>query len=83
MNLSFCGKEAGMILWMGLLLAPLLAGSPPQGSGSESPEVPTGPGVGDQVPSFRLADQHGHMQDLNSCSGPRGAMLVFFRSADW
>jgi hypothetical protein len=42
-----------------------------------------GPQVGEQVPAFNLADQAGRMRDLASIMGPRGAMVVFVRSADW
>lgn len=42
-----------------------------------------GPQVGQRVPDFSLRDQTGRMQNLQSVMGPRGAMLVFFRSADW
>jgi hypothetical protein len=42
-----------------------------------------GPQVGERVPDFRLRDQHGDTQTLQSIMGPRGAMLVFIRSADW
>jgi hypothetical protein len=42
-----------------------------------------GPQVGEQVPGFTLADQTGRMRDLQSVMGPRGAMIVFLRSADW
>ena len=42
-----------------------------------------GPQVGEQVPDFNLRDQDGKMRDVNSVMGPKGAMLVFFRSADW
>jgi hypothetical protein len=43
----------------------------------------TGPEVGQQIPAFRALDQNGKMQDFNSIRGPKGAMVVFFRSADW
>jgi hypothetical protein len=43
----------------------------------------TGPAVGQPVPDFSLQDQKGRTQTLKSVSGPRGTMLVFFRSADW
>jgi hypothetical protein len=39
--------------------------------------------VGERVPDFSLKDQRGNMQTLQSIMGPRGAMLVFQRSADW
>ena len=42
-----------------------------------------GPKVGDTVPSFSLPDQHGTTRSLKSLMGPKGAILVFFRSADW
>lgn len=42
-----------------------------------------GPQVGERVPDFSLRDQTGTMRTLESVMGPKGAMLVFNRSADW
>lgn len=42
-----------------------------------------GPKVGDKVPDFTLQDQGGQTRSLSSLLGPKGAVLVFFRSADW
>jgi hypothetical protein len=42
-----------------------------------------GPQVGERVPEFALRDQSGQVQTLQSVMGPKGAMLVFIRSADW
>jgi hypothetical protein len=42
-----------------------------------------GPQVGERVPDFSLRDGTGKEWTLQSIMGPRGAMLVFFRSADW
>ena len=42
-----------------------------------------GPQVGERVPDFSLKDQHGKTWTLPSIMGPKGAMLVFVRSADW
>jgi peroxiredoxin len=42
-----------------------------------------GPDVGARIPSFRLPDQTGTAQTLESLKGPNGLMLVFYRSADW
>jgi len=42
-----------------------------------------GPQAGQRVPDFSLRDQAGRTRTLQSIIGPRGAMLVFFRSADW
>ena len=46
-------------------------------------KIKTGPDVGQQVPSFSAQDQEGRNRTLKSIMGPQGAMLVFFRSADW
>jgi hypothetical protein len=45
--------------------------------------VPTGPNIGESAPDFRLQDQSGAVQTLRSILGPKGALLVFYRSADW
>src|SRR5271168_2406417 len=45
--------------------------------------IKTGPAVGNPVPDFSAQDQEGRGQTLKSVSGPKGTMLVFFRSADW
>ena len=42
-----------------------------------------GPQVGAALPDFSLRDQHGDVHSLNSLLGPKGALIVFFRSADW
>jgi hypothetical protein len=42
-----------------------------------------GPQVGERVPDFSLPDQTGRTRNLESIMGPRGAMIVFLRSADW
>jgi hypothetical protein len=42
-----------------------------------------GPQVGQLVPDFALKDQTGKVWTRQSITGPKGAMLVFFRSADW
>ena len=42
-----------------------------------------GPQVGARVPAFTLRDQQGTARTLASLMGPKGLMLVFFRSADW
>ena len=61
---------------------------PPQarpGNSAAEAKIPfsTGPEVGQEIPAFRAVDQYGKMQDFNSIRGPKGAMIVFFRSADW
>jgi hypothetical protein len=42
-----------------------------------------GPQPGTVVPEFSATDQFGQTRTLQSLLGPRGAMLVFSRSADW
>jgi peroxiredoxin len=42
-----------------------------------------GPRVGDALPEFTLRDQGGQTRSLKSLLGPKGAVIVFFRSADW
>lgn len=42
-----------------------------------------GPAVGTKVPGFELVNQNGQTRTLQDVMGPKGAMLVFFRSADW
>ena len=42
-----------------------------------------GPQVGEKAPDFDLQDQSGKRWSRDSVMGPKGAMLVFYRSADW
>ena len=46
-------------------------------------EVLIGPNVGMRVQDFRLQDQNENEKTLGSIIGPKGALLVFYRSADW
>ena len=42
-----------------------------------------GPSIGSQMPDFELRDQDGKTYTLTSLLGPTGAVILFFRSADW
>ena len=42
-----------------------------------------GPQVGSGVVDFSLKDPRGQAHSIRSTAGPKGTMLVFFRSADW
>ena len=42
-----------------------------------------GPAIGQPLPRFEAPDQDGHRRDFESLRGPKGLVLVFFRSADW
>jgi hypothetical protein len=46
-------------------------------------KVSTGPPAGSTIPDFAAEDQNGRTQTLKTVMGPKGAMLVFHRSADW
>ena len=52
----------------------------------QAPKIDTsriGPTIGQQAPDFSGTDQFGRTHTLASSLGAKGAMLVFFRSADW
>jgi hypothetical protein len=56
------------------------------GTAGQPPRIDTstiGPQVGQKVPDFSGTDQQGRTHTLASALGAKGAMLVFFRSADW
>ena len=81
------GREHAMkhkTIWaIGMLAAMFVTGI---GSAQEVRKIDVsklGPQVGTVVPDFSLADQHGKQWTLRSVMGPKGAMIVFFRSADW
>jgi hypothetical protein len=53
-------------------------------SGVQGPDPDRlGPQIGERVADFTLPDQQGVARPLRSMLGPQGAVLVFFRSADW
>ncbi len=39
--------------------------------------------IGQLAPAFALSDQFGHEQSNQTLKGPKGIVLLFFRSADW
>jgi hypothetical protein len=51
------------------------------------PAAPTtaelGPALGQRLPAFEAQAQDGRQRSFDSLSGPKGLVLVFFRSADW
>jgi hypothetical protein len=68
------------VLFVVLALLPAVAAA------QAPPPVDTstiGPRVGAVVPPVSGVDQSGTTRTLGSIYGPKGAMLVFFRSADW
>lgn len=70
--------------WLVLVLIPLAAQTPNNTQTRFKIDVSKlGPQVGQAVPDFNLRDQNGKTWTLQSIMGPKGAMLVFYRSADW
>jgi cytochrome oxidase Cu insertion factor (SCO1/SenC/PrrC family) len=60
------------------------AREPQSGTGAATVDVESvGPQVGASLPDFTLRDQRGVPHSLKSLLGPKGALIVFFRSADW
>jgi hypothetical protein len=45
--------------------------------------IAIGLGVGQKAPDFSARDQFGRPQTLETLKGPKGTVLLFFRSADW
>lgn len=43
----------------------------------------TGLAVGSHIPFFEALDQSGRKQTFDTLRGPKGAALLFYRSADW
>ena len=73
-------------LWIVLFVAGALAAQSSTSTQTARPRIDVsklGPQVGERVPEFNLNDQSGKSWTLQSIMGPKGAMLVFVRSADW
>jgi len=80
-------RRAGMLTLMAAFAMDLTASSASQ-SATQAPAAAIdvqslGPQVGGTVPDFTLMDQRGQSRSLQTLLGPKGALLVFFRSADW
>jgi cytochrome oxidase Cu insertion factor (SCO1/SenC/PrrC family) len=58
-------------------------------SGQENPSTNHGSApsvgleIGQQAPTFALPDQFGHEHTNETLKGPKGTVILFFRSADW
>ena len=72
-----------LVGWSLLVLLMALPLAAQQGSRTKIDVSTLGPQVGERVPDFSLPDQTGRTRTLQSIMGPKGAMLVFIRSADW
>ncbi|HEV8316332.1 MAG TPA: hypothetical protein VGQ10_02915 [Vicinamibacterales bacterium] len=72
-----------LVGWSLLALLMTLPLAARQGARTKIEVSTLGPQVGERVPDFSLPDQTGGTRTLQSIMGPKGAMLVFIRSADW
>ena len=66
-----------------VLLVALAAGAQAQATQGSIDVDALGPQVGEKVPDFSLQDQNGDVRTLDSIMGPRGALILFHRSANW
>ena len=70
------------LLWAAALAVCFLAQpATPQKQFTDTPD--SGFAAGALAPDFELPDQSGRPRNWKSLAGPRGLVLVFFRSADW
>ena len=79
-------RRAPDVLVLALALLAIGAGQAPSQSANVAAKVDVervGPQVGTVLPEFSLRDQHGDVHSMKSLLGPKGALIVFFRSADW
>jgi hypothetical protein len=85
MSRIFSSFRSILVLGLGLFMTGGgLARVPPANGSAARVDVETvGPKVGDGLPDFSLRNQHGEVRSLKSVLGPNGAIIVFFRSADW
>ena len=65
-----------------LVLAMAQAPAVPASAAGVDPAT-LGPAIGQPLPGFEAPDQEGQRRDFASLRGPKGLVLVFFRSADW
>ncbi len=82
-GLGIMGIVLAIVLAIGLVDRVLDDGSDATESRTPIDVASLGPQVGERVPAFSLPDQNGQIRTLESILGPRGAMLLFHRSADW
>ena len=77
-------NQRGIRAALGIALAVLVIGIGCEAQSRTPIDVASlGPQVGERVPAFSLPDQNGRVRTLESILGPKGALLLFHRSADW
>jgi peroxiredoxin len=80
--MSVCRVAARPSLAATLVVA-LACGAAAQQPAAQVNVQKLGPQVGDRILDFTLQDQHGATRTLASLMGPKGLVLLFYRSADW
>ena len=85
MRCLFRGAPLALVLGLALLATDAGEARAPQSGGAAAKinVESLGPKVGASLPEFTLRDQGGAPHSLKSMLGPKGAIIVFFRSADW
>lgn len=66
-----------------MLLASILLAVSQAAEPARPDPMALGPAVGQVLPGFEAMDSGGALRTLDSLKGPKGLVLVFFRSADW
>jgi peroxiredoxin len=80
------GTKVAALFWASCLVGGLAGDAAPQQARPIATRIDVsklGPQVGVRVPDFSLKDQNGKTWTLSSLMGPKGAMIMFYRSADW
>jgi cytochrome oxidase Cu insertion factor (SCO1/SenC/PrrC family) len=78
------GTRNALVLALASLIIGVGQAREPQSAPAPEVDVESvGPKVGAALPDFTLRDQRGEAHSLKSLLGPSGALIVFFRSADW
>ncbi len=80
---SFCPGRWNLCLLLALVFPGSESLSQSTQQAPQKQTFQTGPNVGQKIPTFRALDQDGREQTFETVRGPKGALLVFFRSADW
>lgn len=73
-----------MVLWPSIVLAAAIFSQEPFDTDDPlDADFRTGVEVGARIPEFRAKDLDGKVWDFDAIKGPKGALLHFYRSADW
>lgn len=70
------------LIFLSLIFLSSFAGLSAPAAEKENPPG-RGPAIGTKAPTFTLADANGRKTTLADLAGKKGAILLFYRSADW